>query len=169
MREFCSYLFEILNKYDTALTVKQLLKIENHLCIKYGVDSFAAFKFNENDASDTDVNLVSFLDTYQTLIDPNRELSIYGYNVSPMDRRELLEFTSQVIEANSDKQCMLSNTSQFDTDSNDEKIQISTDNILILEKAVKHKFGSLLGFRTGTDILRKAKQSHMENNFSIIR
>ncbi len=143
--------------------MKQFLQIENHLCTKYRVDSFAAFKFDEND---TDVNLVSFLEDHQMLIDPNRELSIYGYNVPIADRQELFEFTNQVIESNSDRQPQ---AVQFDTDSNDENIPINDDNLLILEKAVKHKFGGLLGFQSGTSILRKAKQPHIKSACSIIR
>jgi hypothetical protein len=146
--------------------VKQFLQIENHLCTKYRVDSFAAFKFDENDTDNPDVNLVSFLDDHQMLIDPNRELSVYGYNVSKVDRQELFEFANQLIESNSDRQAQ---AVQFGTDSNDENIPISDDNLLILEKAVKHKFGGLLGFQSGTNILRKAKQPHIKSACSIIR
>jgi hypothetical protein len=169
LKQFCSYLFDILINCETALTVKKLLQIENHLCTKYSVDSFAAFKFDENDIDDTDVNLVSFLDTHQMLIDPNRELFVYGYNVQMTNRQELFEFANQLIESNSDRQYVSPQAVQFGIDSNDEDIQISADNISILEKAVIHKFGGLLGFRTGTHILRKAKQLHIKNACSIIR
>ncbi len=161
LKEFCSNLFEILINYETALTIKDFLQIENHLCTEYSVDNFAAFKFDDNDIDDTDANLVSFLGVHQTLIDPNKELSVYGYNVPNTDRQELLEFANQLIESNSD--------AQFGTDSNDENIQLTADNLSILEKTVKHKFGGLLGFRTGTDILRKVKKLHIKSTHSIIR
>lgn len=78
-KEFCSYLYEFLINYETPLTIQQILQIENHLCTKYGVDHFDVFRFNENETDDNiDVNLVSFLAHHQTLIDPNRELSVYG-------------------------------------------------------------------------------------------
>ncbi len=149
--------------------MKQFLQIENHLCTKYRVDSFAAFKFDENDTDNADANLVSFLDGHRTLIDPNRELSVYGYNVPMTDRQELFEFASQLIESNSDRQQVLPQAAQSVVDSKDEDIPISADNLLILEKAVIHKFGGLLGFQSGTSILRKAKQSQINSACSIIR
>jgi hypothetical protein len=169
LKQFCSYLFEILIKKETALTVKQFLQIENRLCTEYHVDSFAAFKFDGNDTDDTDVNLVSFLDTHQNLIDPNRELSVYGYNVPVSDRKELFEFVNQLIESNSDRQNMSQQTIQSDGDPNDEDIQLTADNLTILEKVVIRKFGGLLGFRTGINILRKSKESYIKDVFSIIR
>ncbi|CAF2878871.1 unnamed protein product [Rotaria sp. Silwood2] len=169
LKQFCSYLSEILMKHETTLTVKQFLQLENHLCTKYNVDSFGAFKFNENDIHDTDVNLVSFLDTHQKLIDPKGELSVYGYNVARTDREELFEFVNQLIESNSDRQSVSSQTLQFDMNSNNEDIQISADNLPILEKVIIHKFGGLLGFQTGASILRKAKQLRAKTEYSIIR
>ncbi|CAF3623985.1 unnamed protein product [Rotaria sp. Silwood1] len=155
--------------HETTLTVKQFLQLENHLCTKYNVDSFDAFKFNENDMHDTDVNLVSFLDTHQKLIDPKGELSVYGYNVARMDREELYEFVKQLIESNNDRQFVSSQSLQFDMDFNNEDIQISADNLPILEKAIIHKFGGLHGFQTGASILRKVKQLRTKTEYSIIR
>ncbi|CAF1079827.1 unnamed protein product [Rotaria sordida] len=169
LKQFCSYLSEILMKHETTLTVKQFLQLENHLCTKYNVDNFGAFKFNENDMHDIDVNLVSFLDTHQKLIDPKDELSVYGYNVTRADREELYEFVKQLIESNNDRQFVSSQSLQFDTDSNNEDIQISADNLSILEKAIIHKFGGLLGFQTGASILRKTKQLRAKTEYSIIR
>jgi hypothetical protein len=169
LKQFCSYLFEILIKYETALTVKQFLQIENHLCAKYSVDSSTMFKFDVNNTDDSAVNLVSFLDVHQMLIDPNRELSVYGYNVPITDRRELFEFVNQLIESNIDRQNMSQQAIQSDGDPNDGDIQITADNLTILEKTVIRKFGGLLGFLTGTNILRKSKQSYIKDVFSIIR
>jgi hypothetical protein len=169
LKEFCSYLFEILINYETALTIKQFLQIENHLCTKYSVDNFAAFKFDDNDIDDTDVNLVSFLGAHQMIIDPNKELSVYGYNVPITDRQELLEFANQLIQSNSDRHHVSPQAAQFQIDSNDEDIPINADNLSILEKTMKRKFGGLLGFRTGTDIQRKVNQSPLKNAYSIIR
>ncbi|CAF1112321.1 unnamed protein product [Rotaria sordida] len=43
------------------------------------------------------------------------------------------------------------------------------DNLSILEKAIIHKFGGLLGFQTGASILRKTKQLRAKTEYSIIR
>ncbi|CAF5197606.1 unnamed protein product, partial [Rotaria magnacalcarata] len=57
LKQLCSYLFEILINYENAPTVKQLLQIENHLCTKYSLDSFAELKFDaSDDDDDTDTN-----------------------------------------------------------------------------------------------------------------
>ena len=169
MKEFCSYLFEILINYETPLSIRQILETENHLCTKYGVDHFDAFRFDENETDDTDVNLVSFLADHQTRIDPNRELSVYGHNISTADRQDLLEFVNQVIESNSDTDHASPQDAQLTVHSNDEDVQMSADQFSILEKTIKHKFDGLLGFRTGMDVLRKAKQSSKKNDHPIIR
>ncbi|CAF4183220.1 unnamed protein product, partial [Rotaria magnacalcarata] len=151
--------------------IKQLLQIENHLCTKYSLDSFAELKFDaSDDDDDTDTNIVSFLNTHQKLIDPNAELSVYGHNVPITDRRDLFEFTNQLIESNSDKQHISSQSVELHMGSNNEDIQINADRLSILEKAIVHKFGGLLGFRSGRNILRKTKQSsHLNMTCSIIR
>ncbi|CAF4753864.1 unnamed protein product [Rotaria socialis] len=171
LKQLCSYLFEILIKYENAPTIKQLLQIENHLCTKYRLDSFAELKFDTgDDDDDTDTNIVSFLNTHQKLIDPNSELSVYGYNVPITDRRDLFEFTNQLIESNSDKQHISSQSVELHMDSNNEDIQINADRLSILEKAIVHKFGGLLGFRSGRNILHKTKKSsHLSMTCSIIR
>ena len=169
LNQFCSYLFEILINYEMPLTVRQFLKIEKHLRTKYNVDHFSAFKFHENDDDNTDVNLVSFLDKHQTLIDPHGELSVYGYNVHLSDRQEMFEFVNQLIESNHDRRCMSSQPGQFDTNADDENIQINADKLPILEKVVAYKFGELFGFQKGMNILRKIKQSCITNEHPIIR
>ena len=86
-----------------------------------------------------------------------------------MDRQELFEFITQVIESNSDRQHILSQTQQFGLDSNDEDIPISDNNLTIVEKAMNHKFGELFGIQSGPKILRKAKQARFKSAWSIIR
>jgi hypothetical protein len=169
LKQFCSYLFEIFIKYETALTIKQFQQTENQLYTKYSVESFATFQFDDNDNDDNDVNLVSFLDNHRMLIDPNRELSVYGYNVPKANRQELYEFVNQLVESNSGMQHVSPQDEQLNKDTDDEDIKISDDNLLILEKAVIHKFGGLLGFQSGTNILRKARQPHIKGAYSIIR
>lgn len=150
--------------------MKQFRQIENRLCTDYSLDSFAELKFDaDNDDDDTDTNMLSFLNTHQKLIDPNAQLSVYGNNIPITDRRDLFEFTNQLIESNSDKQHTSSQSAEFHIDSNNEDIQISADRVSILEKAIVHKFGGLLGFRSGRNILRKAKSSQLNMTCSIIQ
>ena len=103
------------------------------------------------------------------MIDPKKELSIYGYNIATNDREYLLEFVNQLVDSNTDRREISSQDEQFHRDVDDEHIEISADHLSIMEKTIKQKFDGLLGFRTGIDILRKAKQSRNENIHSIIR
>lgn len=157
LKQFCSYLYEILINYETPLTIKQILQMENHLCTKYDVDHFDAFRFDDNENDETEVTLVSFLADHQTFIDPNKELSIYGHHISTQDRQDLFQFVNQIIESNSE------------TNSNDQDIQISDEHLSILEKTIQQKFNGLLSSPTGIDLLRKAKQSSKKTQHSIIR
>lgn len=150
-------------------TVKQILQIENRLCTEYNVDTFAALKFDDNNTDDINMNLISFLDTYQLVIDSKKELSVYGYNVPSANLQELFEFANQLIESNSSGQSMSSRTLQFEMDTDKADIHISDSDLSILEKSVIRKFDNLLSFRAGSNILRKVKQSHIKSTYSIIQ
>ncbi|CAF1313722.1 unnamed protein product, partial [Adineta ricciae] len=170
LKDFCSYLFESLLNHEVPLTVKQFVHIENRLCTKYNVGSFADFKFDEEASDDgEDVNLISFLHNNRRLVDPNEELSVYGHNVPFTDRRELYELVNQVIESNSGRQNMSEQAISMENESTNEDVQISADNLQILESVVTRKFGGLLGFRKMTDALRKSKQLYTKEVCSIVR
>ncbi|CAF3054372.1 unnamed protein product [Rotaria sp. Silwood2] len=98
LQDICSDLFNILVRFDSVLTIKQLYEIQNYLCKKYSIKNFSEFRFNDNDDDDENnyLDLISFIHKHRDKIDPHGDLSIYEYISSTGDRQEIYTFVNQL-------------------------------------------------------------------------
>ncbi|CAM4933155.1 unnamed protein product [Rotaria socialis] len=156
LKQICTDLTKLLERYDTMLSIKQLFDVEKRLCNQHSVKRFSDFGINDDDDDDDDnipLDLISFLYAYREKIDPNGELSIYESSSSAGDRQEMYSFVNQLIVLNDRKE-----EEQEQHCVNKREIHMTKDQLSAIEKAVKHKFGGLLGFNRPSQILSRTKQ-----------
>jgi hypothetical protein len=103
LKELCSDIYTHLVRYDTILTIDQILEIDEKLCAHHNVISFSVFSYDDHDNDDKPVNFVSFLDKHRQLIDPHDELSVYEHTASTGDQTELYSFVQQLSALNNDE------------------------------------------------------------------
>ncbi|CAF4681057.1 unnamed protein product [Rotaria sp. Silwood1] len=172
LKQLCSDIYAYLIHYDTLLTIKQLLKIDEDLCTQYGVTNFSALTYDENDNDDSSANFISFLNKYHEIIDPHEELSVYEQTTSTDDRTELYSFVQQLSIINNDEvrgEYQSQSVAFIHGHVNTEQVHISTETLSAIEKAVKHKFGESINFRKGNQIIKKARKRFRKNKHTIIR
>ncbi|CAF3761406.1 unnamed protein product [Adineta steineri] len=172
LKQLCSDIYNLLIHHDNVLTIKQLLRIEGRLCTQHAVNHFSVFNYDENDDdNDNPSNLLSFLDKYRQQIDPHGELSVYEQISSTDDRQELYSFIQQLNIINNNE---IDDNNQQHIVSihghiNSDYIHLSTEKLSAIEKAIKHKFHGSIHFYRGNQMIKKAKQQHRKNDYSIIR
>ncbi|UJR37109.1 hypothetical protein I4U23_029813 [Adineta vaga] len=152
LAQLCSDIYTFLVRYDTVLTIKQLLKIEQRLCTQH--------------------DFISFLDKYRHTIDPRKELSVYEHISSINNREELYSFIQQLSAINNND-VNLNEEQQSNVlihgDVRADQLHLNTENISAVEKAIKHKFPEFHHDHQGSQMIRKAKQQYHKNKQSIIR
>ena len=158
LQQLCSELIKLLQPYDTVLSIKQLYDVEKRLCDKYSVKRFSDLGITDND--DIPLDLISFLYTHREQIDSNGELSIYQSPSSVIDRQEMYSFVNQLVVLNDREE---------GHDKPNRELYLTKDQSSAVEKAVRHKFGGLLGFNRSSQIINKAKQKHDKNKDTIIQ
>ena len=159
LQQLCSELIKLLQRYDTVLSIKQLYDVEKRLCDKYSVNRFSDLGITDN--HNIPLDLISFLYTHREKIDPNGELSIYESPSSVVDRQEMYSFVNQLV--------VLNDRIGGGHDEQKREIYMTKDQSSAVEKAVKHKFGGLLGFNRSSQIINKARQKHDKNKDTIIQ
>jgi hypothetical protein len=164
------HIHDLLIRYDTVLSIEELLEVDERLCTQNGVTNFSVFTYDDNDNDDNPANFISFLNKYHRMIDPHGNLSVYEHATAAGDRAELYSFVRHLSIISDEK----TNEEQHHVavisgDANAEQIQISAEKISAVEKAVKHKFGGLIGCRNGSQIIQKAKQRSRKNKYSSIQ
>jgi hypothetical protein len=162
LKQLCTDLFKCLARFDTVLSIKQLFNVNKHLCNEHSVNNFSDFGMNDDD--DTPLDLISFLHMYREKIDSHGELSIYENPSSIGDRQEMYSFVNQLTVINDRRE-----EQQQDGFSTGRDIHMSKDQLSAVEKAVKHKFGGLLGYNQSSQIVNKAKQQYHKKTHSIIQ
>jgi hypothetical protein len=171
--QLCSDIYTHLVRYDTILTIEQILEIDGDLCAHHGVTSFSAFSYDDHDSDDRPINFVSFLDKHRRLIDPHDELSVYEHTASSGDQTELYSFVQQLSALHNDEiheeQQQQQQVRLVHGHVNAEQRPISAEKLSAVEKAVKYKFGASVSFRKGNQLIMKAKKRHHKNKSSIIR
>ncbi len=96
---------------------------------------------------------------------------MYEHATSGDDREELYSFVQQL---------SVLNNNEIDDEHqqqvvvvhghvNIEQLPINPEKLSAIEKAVRHKFHGSIGFRKASQIIKKAKQQHHKNKYSIIR
>lgn len=168
--QLCSDIYIALSRYDTVLPIKQLLKIENHLCSQYGVSDFSVFNYDDDGNS---ISFVAFLDKHRHTIDPHGELSIYEHTTSTNNREELYSFVQQLSAINpsntSPDEYQQQSSILIHGDVHGDQFHLSSENMSAIEKAVKHKFPEIQHFRQGNQIMRRIKQQRHRSKHPIIR
>ncbi len=161
LAKLCSDIYNHLIRYDTLLTIEQIVEIDEKLCAHHNVPSFSVFSYDDNDNDDKPVDFVSFLDKHRQSIDPHDELSIYEHTASTGDQTELYSFIQQLSALNNDELNEENQEQQVISvhgHTNSEQRPISAEKISAVEKAVKHKFGASVSFRKGNQLIMKAKK-----------
>ena len=115
---------------------------------------------------------MSFLAKHHREIDPYEELSIYQHVASSIDSTELYPFIQQLNILHND--VVHEEHTQHHVTSSDRfgsfpRLNISTEKLNAVEKAVKHKFGGSVGARIGSHMISKAKQRYQGHQSPIVR
>jgi hypothetical protein len=169
-KELCSDIYTLLVRYDTVLTIEQLLEVDGELCAKHGTANFSAFNYDESDNDNNPVNFVSFLDKHRQMIDPHGELSVYEHTASIGDQTELYSFVQQLNVISNDEiteEHQQQSIALVHGHVNTGQLHISTEKLSAVEKAVKHRFGRSI--RKVNQLIKKAKQRHRKHKSLIIR
>ncbi|CAF3697074.1 unnamed protein product [Rotaria sordida] len=172
LKQLCSDIYAHLIHYDTPLTIKQLIKIDEDLCAQYDVTNFSAFTYDENDDDDNSANFILFLNKYRQIIDPHEELSVYEQTTSTDNQTELYSFVEQLSILNNDEineEHQLQHIALIHGHVNTEQRHISPEKLSAVDKAVKHKFGRSINFRKGNQIIKKARKRFQKTKYTIIR
>ncbi len=170
LKQLCSEIYTLLVRYDTVLTIEQLLEVDQELCAQHGVANFSAFTYDENDRDNNPVNLVSFLDKYHQMIDPHGELSVYEHTASIGDQSELYSFVQQLSAINNDEineEHQQQSVALVHGHVNAGQLHLSAEKLSAVERAVKHKF--VESIPKVNQLIKKTKQGYRKNKFSIIR
>ena len=160
-KQLCLYIYDILTRHDSILTIEQLFEIENDLCNEYSVPNFSVFNYHENGDDDTPINFISFLHKHRDVIDPHNELSIYDHTVTANDQSDLYSFVNQLAAVHEDtktEEHEESSVSNVYGNINVDPISLNKEKLSAVERAVKHKFGGLVTARKGKQLVKKAKQ-----------
>lgn len=163
IKQLCSDLFQILVRYETVLTVKQLIDIRKNLCNHHSVSDFSAFGILDEDEH-FPLDIISFLYKYREKIDPTGELSIYENVSSIGDRQELFLFVNQLSIINQWRE-----KQQGDEYSSNREVPLSKDQITAVEKSIQHKFGGVTNNKRSLQIIKKAKTYYSKNTSTIIQ
>jgi hypothetical protein len=163
LKQLCSNIYTALIRYDTVLTIEQLLEIDKDLCTQHGVASFSAFSYDQNDHDNNPVNFVLFLDKHRQLIDPHGELSVYEHTASIGDQIDLYSFIQQLSAINNEE------LNEGHQHAHTEQFHLSTEKLSAVEKSIQHKFGGTISSRKLNQLIKKVKQRSRKNKASIIR
>lgn len=159
-KQLCMSLSQYLQRYDSILTIKQWTDIEKDICMQHGVSNFFELGvINEDEGGHHPLSLVSYLHVNRQRIDPYGELSIYENGIPMSNRRDLYTFVNQLLRGH-DKQ----EDHAVAASSTKRPVCFSADQLSAVEKGIKHKFGSLLGFQNPTQIINKAKQQQQTSS-----
>lgn len=169
-KQFCSDIYGHLIRYDTVLTIEQLLEVDGELCAQYNVPNFSAFNYDENNSDDNPINFVSFIDKHRGKIDPHNDLSVYDHSASIGDQAELYSFIQQLSAINNDELNEDNHQPSIDLihgHASAGQLHLSTEKLSAVEKAIKHKFGR--STRKVNQLIKKTKHRYRKNKSSIIR
>lgn len=158
--------------YDTTLTIRQLVEIENALCNGYDVTSFSQLTYDETDDGDTVESFLQFLDKYHSLIDQRKELSFYEETAAIDDQEEIQAYIEQlhvVSTIDATEEGSAQHTTVTHGHINSDQYYISSEKLSTIERAVKHKFGRPIGSRKAKQIIRKAKRKYKKLKPTILR
>lgn len=166
MKQICSELFDILARFDTVPTIKQLVDIKKYLCRQHLIRNFSEFAFNEDDDYDNNyLDLVSFIHKYREKIDPHGDLSIYEYSSSiGNDRQEIYSFVNQLtmVRIWREKQSQ-------DEHFNQREIVLAKNQISAMEKALQYKYPGINVNNRIPQIMKKAKSRVAKETRTIIQ
>lgn len=163
LNKLYSYLSQMLARYDTILTIKQLFDIKKNLCHHYSITNFSEFGITDDDNNPLD--MISFLYINREKIDPTGELSIYESSSSMGDRQEIYSFVNQLTIINQWRE----KQQQDEYSTSQREISLSKDQLSAVEKAVQHKFGGVMTNNRSLQIVKKAKNQYSKKTHSIIQ
>jgi hypothetical protein len=163
LNKLYSYLSQMLARYDTILTIKQLFDIKKNLCHHYSITNFSEFGITDDDNNPLD--MISFLYINREKIDPTGELSIYESSSSMGDRQEIYSFVNQLTIINQWRE----KQQQDEYSTSQREISLSKDQLSAVEKAVQHKFGGVMTNNRSLQIIKKAKNQYSKKTHSIIQ
>ncbi len=163
LNKLYSYLSQMLARYDTILTIKQLFDIKKNLCHHYSITNFSEFGITDDDNNPLD--MISFLYINREKIDPTGELSIYESSSSMGDRQEIYSFVNQLTIINQWRE----KQQQDEYSTSQREISLSKDQLSAVEKAVQHKFGGVMTNNRSLQIIKKAKNQYSKKIHSIIQ
>ena len=158
LEQLCSDIAKYLEPYETVLTIKQLYDVERRLCNQHSVKQFAEFALEDDQHQPMD--FITVLYQCRNQIDPKGKLSVYENVASSSERQEMYTFVNQLSIFHDQREG--ENQRQFDETKRE--IHYTKDQNSAVEKAVKHKFGGLLGFSQTSQVLNRAKQHRRQLN-----
>ena len=166
VKQLCSDLFQILVRYETVLTIKQLFDIRKHLCNRYSLRHFSEFGFTNDDDDDCiPLDMLTFLYLYREKIDPTGNLSIYDTASSTGDRQDIYLFVNQLSILNSWREKQEANENSSSRD-----IPLSKDQTSAVEKAIQYRFGgALTNNHRASQVIKKANNHYSKKAPSLIR
>ncbi|CAF2970959.1 unnamed protein product [Rotaria sp. Silwood2] len=158
LKQLCFDLGQYLKRYDSILTIKQWAEVEKAFCSQHGIENFFGFHMmNEDNDSHNPLSLLSFLHLYRQRIDSNGHLSVYENAIPTSNRKELYTFVNQLLR-NYDNRVAHADSNASIQNSTNRPIFFSANQLAAVEKGIKHKFGSLLGFQGAAQIINKIQQ-----------
>ena len=155
------------------LTIEQFLDMEKSICDEHGVSDFSVFNYDQLYDPETPMNLLTFLDRYQTSIDPEGELVIYDEVGSIGEREDIYTFIRQlnILYQNrlSGHEAQHQQVISVHGDLNADLYTVDPAVISAVEKAVKYKFSQSISSREAKQMVKKALESYRPHETTVLQ